>query len=381
MQDDTGRPLRIAFGTIPRSMPGGIAATEHDFQAALARTGRVEPLALPFGRRRERQAAPARALEGVADLFRFAALVLRARPDLVHLDSAFDRRALARDAGYAAVARLLRQPLFLKLHGSDPDLVALRRGPWAALARFVLSAAAGVGVLSGDERDAFVAAGVDPAKLFVVKNVVPWRRFAAEGPPPRRERGRMLFLARLVETKGLNDAIAALALVRRAGHDAWLEVVGDGPARRGAEELVSRLDLHGYVRFHGQLPEADTERFYRACGMLVLPTEREGFSMTIFQALSAGLPILTTRVNAAKDWLREPDHVLWVNVHDPEHVAARAVELLTRPELAARMAVQGPVRAREFDEARVAEEFLDVYTRVRKRQAPMPSPHTPTPEA
>jgi hypothetical protein len=43
---------------------------------------------------------------------------------------------------------------------------------------------------------------------------MPWRRFAVDGAPARRERWRMLFLARLVETKGLNDAVAALALVR-----------------------------------------------------------------------------------------------------------------------------------------------------------------------
>ncbi len=353
-------------------MPGGIAATEHVFQAALARTGRVELLTLPFGRRSQRQGPLARGLEGVLDLFRFAALVVRARPDIVHLDSAYDQRALLRDAGYAAVARLLGQPLFLKLHGSDPGLVARHGGPWGALTRFVFGAAAGIGVLSSDERAAFVASGIAADKLYVVKNVVPWRRFAVDGPPPRRERGRMLFLARLVETKGLNDAIAALAFVRREGHDATLDVVGDGPARRGGEALAARLELSPYVRFHGHVPEADTERFYRGAGMLVFPTEREGFSMTIFQALAAGLPILTTRVNAAADWLSEPDHVLWVNVHDPEHVAQRAVELLAHPEIGARMAVQGPVRAREFDEARVADEFLAVYTRCRRRPSLRP---------
>jgi glycosyltransferase involved in cell wall biosynthesis len=361
-------------------MPGGIAATEHVFQDALARTGRAELTALPFGRRSARQSPPARAVEGVVDLFRFSAAIVRDRPDLVHLDSAFDRRALLRDTGYAAVARLLRQPLFLKLHGSDPDLVRLRTGPWAALKRFVFGAAAGIGVLSSDEKAAFVEAGADPEQLFVVKNVVPWRKYAVDGPPPRRPLGRMLFLARLVETKGLNDAIAAVSLVRREGYDVTLDVVGDGPARRSAEALVARLELRPFVRFHGHVPEADTERFYRASGMLVLPTEREGFSMTIFQALAAGLPILTTRVNAAKDWLREPDHVLWVNVHEPEHVAARAIELLTAPEIAARMAVQGPVWAREFDEARVADEFLRVYNRARQRHPLMPSPHTPAPE-
>jgi len=48
------------------------------------------------------------------------------------------------------------------------------------------------------------------------------------------------------------------------------------------------------------------EHASHVCRVSGLPTEREGFSMTIFQALAAGLPILTTRVNAAADWLVEP---------------------------------------------------------------------------
>ena len=40
-------PLRVAFATIPEDQPGGIAATEHVFQAACARTGRLVPLTDP----------------------------------------------------------------------------------------------------------------------------------------------------------------------------------------------------------------------------------------------------------------------------------------------------------------------------------------------
>jgi len=209
---------------------------------------------------------------------------------------------------------------------------------------------------------------------------VPWRRFErAPGAAPHvREPLRFLFLARLVPTKGLDDAIRALDLVRRAGRPATLDVVGDGPARAGAEALAAQLGLGEAVRFHGQVPEAETTRFYETCGALVLPTEREGFSMTVFQAVAAGLPVLTTRVNAAKDWLAEPDQVLWVRVHDPAHVAARALELLSHPEIAQRMLTAGPTRARAFDEDHVAAEYVDLYTRC-VRRSPLSPPVTRSP--
>jgi len=380
LTDATGpTALHIAFGTIPADMPGGIAATEHVFQAALARTGRVVVRPLPFGSRSHGQGAPARLGEGLADLAQFAALVVRERPDLVHLDSAFDRRALVRDAAYALVARAFGQRLFVKFHGSDPSLVATRSPWWRALTGLVFGACAGVGVLSGDERDALVAAGWPADKIAVVKNVVPWRRFVcAPGEPlPARDPLALLFLARLVPTKGLDDALRALALVRAAGKAVTLDVVGDGPSRAGAEALARDLGLGAAVRFHGQVPEADTARFYATSGALVLPTEREGFSMTIFQAVAAGLPVLTTRVNAAKDWLREPDQVLWVRAHDPANVAERLRELFAHPEIAQRMFTEGPLVARTFDEDRVAAEYADLYTRCVRRTPLTPPEITP----
>ena len=381
MTDASGAaPLHIAFGTIPADMPGGIAATEHVFQAALARTGRVTVRALPFGSRGTAQGPLVRIIEGLADLARFAALVVRERPDLVHLDSAFDRRALLRDAAYALVARGLGQRLFVKLHGSDPALVATPSRWWRALTGLVFGAAAGVGVLSGDEKAALVAAGWPAAKIAVVKNVVPWRRFASApgAAVPARDPLALLFLARLVPTKGLDDAVRALALVRHAGREATLDVVGDGPSRAGAEALAKELKLGAAVRFHGHVPEADTVRYYETSGALVLPTEREGFSMTIFQAVAAGLPVLTTRVNAAKDWLSEPANVLWVRAHDPANVAARVLELLGHPKTAEQMFTEGPRRAQAFDEDRVAMEYVDLYTRCVRRTALSPPDSLPT---
>ena len=364
-------PLRVAFATIPSDQPGGIAATEHVFQAACERTGRLVPSTLPFGRRGGSGSVFARTLEGVQDLGAFARLVRAEHPDLVHFDSAFDRRALVRDACYALLARALGQRTFFKFHGSDPTLVATRSPGWRALIGLVLGSATGVGVLSASEREALVARGADGAKIDVVKNVVPWRRF--EGlQRPARTRNRLLFLARLVPTKGLADAVRAVALLAREGRATTLDVVGDGPSRAPAEALAQELGVAGAVTFHGHVPEAETTRFYLECGMLVLPTEREGFSMTIFQALAAGLPILTTRVNAAADWLVEPDHVRWIPAKDPAGVARQVAWLLDHPEDADRMSGLGPARARLFDEDVLAAEAIERYSSLLARTPTSP---------
>ena len=356
-------PLRVRFGTIHPGMPGGIYVTEKPFEDALAAGGEVEVRSIPFGRRFPDESRAGRIARRAADLAGFVLTVLRERPDLVHLNSAFDRRALVRDVGYATLARLLGQRVFFKFHGSDPTVLESGSRFWRWMAAATIRGAIAIGVLSTEERDWFVAHGFPAGKFHVVKNAVDWRRFdgaerRAPSPP------RLLFIARMVPTKGLLDVLRALALLRGAGRDVTLLCVGDGPERPAAEALTRELGLGGAVVFTGFVPEAETRRHYLEASALVFPTRREGFSMTIFQSLAAGLPVITTRLRAAADHLREPDHCLWVEPARPDRLAERVAWLLDHPEVAEAMSRNGRALARGFGVETVAAEYLALYRRL-----------------
>ena len=289
-----------------------------------------------------------RGFELLGDWLGYAARVARQRPDVVHLNSAYDRRALQRDLGYALISRLLGQPLFLKFHGSDGDLLERPSPLWRWMTARVLSGASAVGVLSGDERRRFAARW--PAVRFEqVRNAVSCDRFAGPRATPG-EVPELLFIARLVPAKGLRDCVRATRLLLDQGRRVRLVVVGDGPDRGAGESLARELALGDAVRFVGRVPESEATDFYLRAAMLVFPTAHgEGFSMTIFQSLAAGLPILTTRIRAAADWLQEPDHCLWVEAGQPVPLAERIAWLLDHPEVAARMSEAGRRHARGFD--------------------------------
>ena len=97
--------------------------------------------------------------------------------------------------------------------------------------------------------------------------------------------------------------------------------------------------------------------------------------MTIFQSVAAGLPILTTRIRAAADYLREPDNLLWVKPSNPEGLAERAAWLLDRPEVMAAMSRNNHALASAFGADAVAREYLSVYRFLSAgpaRSAPLP---------
>jgi glycosyltransferase involved in cell wall biosynthesis len=138
--------------------------------------------------------------------------------------------------------------------------------------------------------------------------------------------------------------------------------VGDGPTREVAEAEVNRLGLESNVRFFGYVPEEQAAEFYASSTVLLFPTYHyEGFPMVIFSAAAAGLPIITTRIRAAADYLKEPDNCLWVEPRRPDLLAARIIEVLGSSDLRARVSASNRQLATHFSAEIVTAEYLKVF--------------------
>lgn len=108
----------------------------------------------------------------------------------------------------------------------------------------------------------------------------------------RRGNVRLLFVGRLVRTKGARDAIHALGIARDL--PAVLDIVGDGFDRASCETLTAELGLSDRVRFHGQLPRGRVDELYRAADIFVFPSYREPGGNVVFEAMSYGLPLIVS---------------------------------------------------------------------------------------
>jgi glycosyltransferase involved in cell wall biosynthesis len=174
-------------------------------------------------------------------------------------------------------------PWFVGLRGFDG--VRLRRDP----------------LLRRTYTDAAVVLGIAP---YVRDNLagLPIRRFeslsetAIDGVAPEVDRTgrtgplRLLFVGRLIRTKGVRDAVRAMARLRDV--DAVLDVIGDGPERGVCEELVAEHGLAGRVVFHGRLPREEIDAFYRDADVFVFPSYREPGGNVAFEAMAFGLPLI-----------------------------------------------------------------------------------------
>jgi glycosyltransferase involved in cell wall biosynthesis len=103
---------------------------------------------------------------------------------------------------------------------------------------------------------------------------------------------RLLFVGRLIRTKGARDAIRALSLVPQL--PVVLDLVGDGYDRAACEQLTRELGLDTKVRFHGRIPRADVDELYAAADVFVFPSYREPGGNVAFEAMSWGLPLIVS---------------------------------------------------------------------------------------
>lgn len=105
---------------------------------------------------------------------------------------------------------------------------------------------------------------------------------------------RLLFVGRLVRTKGARDAIRALGQVRDL--PVTLDVVGDGFDRAACEAVTAELQLAGRVTFHGWLPREQVSGLYQAADAFVFPSYREPGGNVVFEAMAHGLPLIVSDI-------------------------------------------------------------------------------------
>ncbi len=170
-----------------------------------------------------------------------------------------------------------------------------------------------------------------------------------------------LFVGRIFPVKGLPLLVEAWAKVRPAG---WkLMIVGpDEAGHRGElEAMVAQAQLGDAIEFTGGLSGDALQKVYREADLFILPSYTENFGMVIGEAMSHGLPVITT--HGAPWQLLEAERCGWWVPVSVEGIAA-ALEDATRrsPEELAAMGERGrAVVAERFAWERIAGEFLECY--------------------
>lgn len=172
-----------------------------------------------------------------------------------------------------------------------------------------------------------------------------------------------LFMSRIHPKKGIFELIRAWASLRPSN---WvLRVVGpdDGQYFTQVRELISKLGLDDCVQAVGPKYGEDRGLEYSRADVFILPTYSENFGVVVAEALSYGIPVLTT-TGAPWSSLAENKCGWWI---EPGEKSLREVlpEVLSiSKEERASMGVRAKTLAALFDWDNVAKQTFDFYLKV-----------------
>ncbi|MHC4696670.1 MAG: glycosyltransferase [Planctomycetota bacterium] len=299
---------------------------------------------------------------------RATAFLPERRYDIIHCH--FGPNALvglfARDAG------ILHGKLITTFHGYDVNTYPRKHGHdvyrrlfqrgdlFTANSRFTAGRAEALGCPK--DKIVVLPVGVD---LGDFKHTV---RKATPG-----EEIRLLTVARLVEVKGIEYGIRAVARVTRSFPRIRYQIVGDGPMLTQLRELADNLGVAGSVDFLGGQTRDEVGRLYDRAHLFLLPGvvgsdgAQEGQGLVLLEAQACGIPVLATRVGGIPESVLDGDSGYLVGQRDVDALSKKLAHLIEHPELWPEMGRKGRALVEgKFDADSLHEQLVGIYQGVLK---------------
>ena len=178
-------------------------------------------------------------------------------------------------------------------------------------------------------------------------------------------------VGRLVEKKGFGDLLAAVALLRAAGRDLRLQLVGTGPLEQELRDHVVQLGLQDVVELLGALPQGRVKQVVSSATVFAAPCvvgadgNRDGLPTVLLEAMALGTPCVATPVTGIPEVLVDGRTGLLVPERSPAALADALGRLLDDRALRLRLAEQARALVEEhFDVHRQAAALRSVFERV-----------------
>ena len=309
----------------------------------------------------------------------FAASLARSwadeRPDVVHAHFWMSGRAAlaaARPLGVPVVQTFHALGVVKRRHQGDADTSPAER---VREEEAIVRLADRIVATCSDEVFELARLGADLDRVHVVPCGVDLDVFRPDGPVEERPRDahRIVVVTRLVERKGVGDVVTAL----RDVHGAELVVAG---GQRGAaveadpeavrlRRLAEDVGVSDRVELRGPLHRRDVPPLLRSADVVVCVPWYEPFGIVPLEAMACGVPVVATAVGGMIDTVVDGVTGLHVPPRRPDRLAAALREILSQPDLRARLGREGARRARaRYGWKRVADATLAVYAPLVEQQ-------------
>jgi glycosyltransferase involved in cell wall biosynthesis len=208
--------------------------------------------------------------------------------------------------------------------------------------------------------------GIPQDKIKVVYNGTDFKASALSKEEARKKLGLngnvILSAGRLVPWKGFRMLIKIVPKLSAVNQFFQLVIVGDGPDRKNLESIVRNMGLERKVRLVGRKSQVELAEYIAAADMFVLNTGYEGFSHQVLEAMSAGVPLITTSAGGNKEIIHQGQNGFMVKYNDEFNLIEVIRTLWNSPDIRERFIEEGKKTASYFTVEKMFHETVTLLS-------------------
>jgi len=276
----------------------------------------------------------------------------------------------------AVLARALafsRVKIFTSFPGSDVTVIT-RLGWLGKLFAHIIAKSDYLSCNSSDLRDDLVQAGLDKKKIDYVIYGVDEKEIFFSAEERKEVRNALavsendtvlLMIGRFVPKKGFSAAFESLKYIIEHKKNVKLVVVGDGRLRNEYDDILRRDGTGSFVTFIGEIPTQELRRYYSACDVFLMPSQRlpsDGLNVVVPEAMACCRAIVASRVGGNDLVVFDGVNGYLHDENNPRQLADLVIKLLENPATIEKMGHNSLQLVRQrFNWDAIAKYYLGKY--------------------
>ena len=182
---------------------------------------------------------------------------------------------------------------------------------------------------------------------------------------------RLVTIARLVEKKGIEYSIRAVAKLSQIDPNLKYNIVGDGELRESLECLIQELDVGDTIKLLGWKDSKEIIKILNSAHIFLAPSvtshngELEGIPVVLMEAMAMGLPVVSTQHSGIPELVEDGVSGFLVPERDSEALAEKINYLIQHPDIWVQMGKEGRLQVEKFHNIdRLNERLIEIYQKL-----------------
>jgi glycosyltransferase involved in cell wall biosynthesis len=215
--------------------------------------------------------------------------------------------------------------------------------------------------------------GMSPQKIFALYNFTDTKKFSKKSKKIWRKkigvRGPIvLFVGKLIPSKGIEYLLKSIPSVAKKFPNVNFVIVGpmsfEQEKRNIWIDTVRRLGVSKNTIFAGAVSDNDLPEIFSSADLFCFPTLRETFGIVLAEAMSAGLPVISSDLQTVKEITGGAS--ILVKRGDINELSNAVIRLLTNKKLRKKLSAKAIARSRLFDKRKVLKTYLNFYEKCQR---------------